>query len=79
MQKTGSIFLQAIGKPVPSTLLSLSRDVVFLVPAVIIMAANFGVTGMLWAGPTADVLAFIYTVILITHEINIMKKLKMRK
>jgi putative MATE family efflux protein len=73
MQKTGSVFLQAIGKPVQSTLLSLSRDVVFLVPAVIIMAVNFGVGGMLWAGPIADVLAFAFTVFLIGREIKKMK------
>jgi Na+-driven multidrug efflux pump len=76
MQKTGSIFLQAIGKPVQSTLLSLSRDVVFLVPAVIIMAVNFGVTGMLWAAPIADVLAFVVTVVLIGREIKAMKRLE---
>jgi Na+-driven multidrug efflux pump len=76
MQKTGSIFLQAIGKPIPSTLLSLSRDVVFLVPAVIILAVNFGVTGMLWAAPIADVLAFVCTFILIGREIKNMKKLE---
>jgi Na+-driven multidrug efflux pump len=77
MQKTGSIFLQAIGKPVESTLLSLSRDVVFLVPAVIIMAMNFGVTGMLWAAPIADVLAFVVTVMLIGRELKTMKRLEL--
>jgi Na+-driven multidrug efflux pump len=76
MQKTGSVFLQAIGKPVQSTLLSLSRDVIFLVPAVIIMSVNFGVTGMLWAAPIADILAFIFTVILIGREIKTMKLLE---
>jgi Na+-driven multidrug efflux pump len=79
MQKTGSIFLQAIGKPVQSTLLSLSRDVVFLVPAVIIMAVNFGVTGMLWAAPMADVLAFICTIVLIGRELKIMKHLEVKQ
>jgi Na+-driven multidrug efflux pump len=52
---------------------------VFLVPAVIIMAVNFGVTGMLWAAPIADVLAFIFTVILIAREIRVMKKLEIQK
>jgi Na+-driven multidrug efflux pump len=79
MQKTGSIFLQAIGKPLQSTLLSLSRDVIFLVPAVIIMAVNFGVTGMLWAAPIADILAFIFTVILIAHEIKLIRHLEVKR
>lgn len=68
IQKASSIFLQAIGKPVQSTVLSLSRDVVFLVPGVVILSRCFGVTGMLWAAPIADILAFIMTGILITAE-----------
>ena len=48
IQKASSIFLQAIGKPVKATVLSLSRDVVFLVPGVVILSSLFGVTGMLW-------------------------------
>ncbi|MDR1092489.1 MAG: MATE family efflux transporter [Prevotella sp.] len=78
MQKTGSIFLQAIGKPIQSTLLSLSRDVIFLVPAVVIMSIRFGVIGMLWAGPIADVLAFIVTIILIGREVKVMKHMEVK-
>jgi Na+-driven multidrug efflux pump len=74
MQKTGSIFLQAIGKPIESTLLSLSRDVIFLVPAVIIFSVNFGVTGMLWAAPAADVLSITLTIVLIMREIKKMPR-----
>ena len=65
VQKSGSIFLQAIGKPVQSTLLSLARDVIFFVPAVLICARLGGVTGMLWAAPIANVLAAILTAALI--------------
>jgi Na+-driven multidrug efflux pump len=79
MQKTGNIFLQAIGKPIQSTLLSLSRDVIFLVPAVIIMSIHFGIIGMLWAGPIADVLAFIVTIILIIREVKTMKRMEVKK
>lgn len=68
IQKASSIFLQAIGNPVKSTILSLSRDVVFLVPGVIILAELSGVTGMLWAAPIADILAFILTVFLVRSE-----------
>ena len=65
VQKSGSIFLQAIGKPVQSTLLSLARDVIFFVPAVLICARLGGVTGMLWAAPIADVLAALLTAVLL--------------
>lgn len=68
IQKSSSIFLQAIGKPVKATILSLSRDVVFFVPAIILLAMNFGVTGMLWAAPLADLLSAILTVFLVASE-----------
>ena len=78
VQKASSIFLQAIGKPIKSTVLSLSRDVVFLCPLVVVLSLKFGVTGMLFAAPIADVLAFIFTIILIYHEIKSIKKLENR-
>ena len=68
LQKASSIFLQSIGKPVKAPLLSLSRDVVFLVPGVVILSFAGGVTGMLWAAPIADVLAFLTTVVLVGAE-----------
>lgn len=74
IQKASSIFLQSIGKPVKSTLLSLSRDVVFLVPGVMILASRFGVTGMLWAAPIADVLALVFTVVLVRGECRVMRQ-----
>jgi putative MATE family efflux protein len=75
IQKTGSIFLQGIGKPIPSILLSLSRDVV-LIPAMIVLAVNFGVAGMLWAAPIADVLAVVFAVVLLVREMKVMKHLE---
>lgn len=68
IQKASSIFLQSIGRPVSATLLSLSRDVLFLAPGVILLSGSFGVTGMLWAAPIADVLAFAITVVFVLRE-----------
>lgn len=47
---TGTFF-QAVGKPVQATLISLSRQVLFLLPALLILPHFFGVEGALWAGP----------------------------
>lgn len=68
IQKATSIFLQSIGKPVKATVLSLSRDVVFLVPGVLILSHYFGVTGMLWSAPIADGISFFLTVLFILLE-----------
>lgn len=68
-QTVSGIFLQSIGKPVKSAIVSLSRQVVFLVPAAIILPRFLGVEGVLWSGPVADGLAFILAGIFIFLEI----------
>ena len=65
-------------KAVKSTVLSLSRDIVFLCPLVVVLSLKFGVTGMLFAAPIADILAFIFTIILIYHEINQLRNWKIK-
>ena len=67
-QTVAAIYLQAIGKPAKSALLSLSRQIIFFVPTVVILPMFLGVTGVLWTGPVADGLAFILAVILIIYE-----------
>ena len=53
------VFFQAIGKPVQATLVSLSRQVLFLLPALVILPRFLGVEGALWAGPVGDACAFV--------------------
>ncbi len=65
VQKASSIFLQSLGKPVQSTLLSLARDVLFFVPAILICARLGGIVGMLWAAGISDLLSVILTIILV--------------
>ena len=69
-QTVSAIFFQAIGKPVLSGAISLSRQIVFLIPAVMIMCNYIGVKGVLWAGPVADGLAFAFALVLIIVEIR---------
>lgn len=57
------IFFQAIGRPVPAALLSLSRQVIFLVPAMLLFGAWMGVEGILWAGPFGDGLSGVISLI----------------
>lgn len=57
------IFFQAIGKPVPATLLSLSRQIIFLIPAMLIFGYFTGVEGVLWAGPFSDGLSGVISLI----------------
>lgn len=59
------IFFQAIGRPIPAALLSLSRQIIFLIPAMLIFGALMGVEGVLWAGPFSDGLSAIVSLLTI--------------
>ena len=72
-QLVSGIFFQAIGKPAFSAILSLSRQVLFLIPAMFILPTFMGVEGVLWAGPVADGMAFILAITLLTINLRKMK------
>lgn len=67
-QTVVAVYLQAVGKPVKSALLSLSRQIIFFVPTIILLPVFMGVTGILWTGPVADGLAFLLSLILLVYE-----------
>lgn len=69
-QICSSIFFQAIGKPIRSSVLSLSRQILFLVPSAIILSSRIGVEGVLWSGPVADTMAFMLAAVLISFELK---------
>lgn len=74
-QTVAAIYLQAVGKPVKSAIVTLARQIVFLVPVAVLLPRWIGVTGVLWAGPVADSLAFILAVIFVGYEIRQLKSL----
>lgn len=70
IQIPSGIFFQAIGKSTKSAILSLSRQIVLLIPSIIILGNIFGIMGVLYAGPVADGLAFILATIFLVKEIK---------
>lgn len=75
IQKASCIFLQSIDKPYKAMILSLMRDVVILVPGVCILGLCGDLYSMLWAGPIADIGAFIVTIIFVSIETKKIKNL----
>ena len=73
VQIPSGIFFQAIGKSTKSAILSLSRQIVILIPSMIMLSHIFGIMGVLAAGPVADGLAFILATILLAREIKHLK------
>ncbi len=74
IQIPSGIFFQAIGKSVKSAILSLSRQILFLIPALVILGHMFGIMGVLSAGPVADGLAFVVASILLLLELKYLKQ-----
>lgn len=64
---------QAIGKPVHSMFMALSRQIIYLVPLVYLMAPIFGIIGFLFSAPIADLCAFITCMILYRKELKHLK------
>ena len=70
LQMCTGVLFQAIGQPVKAAVASLSKQLLFYVPAMLIVSRISGLTGVLWAGPIADALAFILCFILFVHELQ---------
>ncbi len=63
-------YFQAIGRPKHAALLSLSRQVLILIPSILILPKFFGLNGVMYAGPVADGLSSIITGIWIMAELR---------
>ena len=74
VQLISSNFFSAIGKPLKGMILSLTRQVFFLIPLILILPLFMGIDGVMFAGPIADTMAFITTVILISLEMRIISR-----
>ncbi|WP_294173063.1 MATE family efflux transporter [uncultured Clostridium sp.] len=74
VQMTASNYYQAIGKPKKSMLLGLSRQVLMLIPAFLILPKFMGLEGVWLAGPIADGIAVILSGIIIIREMRTLGK-----
>lgn len=63
-------FFPSIGKGGIGTIVSLSRQVLLLLPLIIIFPIIWGIDGVLWAGPISDGLSGILALCLVIHEMK---------
>ena len=63
-------YFQAVGKPVQALFLMLSRQVILLIPAVLILPVFFGLNGVWAALPTADFIAAAWTGVCLLLELR---------
>ena len=76
INKATFIFLQAMGKAVASTMLSMVREIVFGVGFALIMPIFFGLDGVLYSMPVSDILTAIISAIII---VKTYKQLSLKK
>ena len=65
LNKGTFIYLQALGKAFASTAVSMTREIIFGVSLPIILPIFFGLDGLLWSFPAADLLTFIIAIFFI--------------
>jgi len=75
LQSCGTTYFQAIGKSIPSIFLGMSRQFIILIPLVLILPRFFGLIGVWFAFPSADILASLITGLWMIIDIKkLMKK-----
>lgn len=74
VNKATFIYLQSLGKALLSTMLSMVRELVFGVGLSILMPQFFGLDGVLYSMPVADVLTFIVSVSCILYTMRLLSK-----
>jgi len=63
-------FFQALGKPKSAMFLSLSRQILFLIPLLLILPRFFGLDGIWYSVPICDSLSFVVAAFFVTREIR---------
>ncbi len=77
LQPITSTFFTSIGKPQKGTFLSLTRQIVFLLPLILVLPLFWGIDGIMYAAPVADCLAAAIAIVMAIKEFREMKKLEL--
>ena len=78
LQPISATFFSSIGKAYKGTFLSLTRQILFLLPLVVILPHFFGIMGVLYAGPVADLLSFAVGLRMVIVEFKNIHKLELQ-
>jgi Na+-driven multidrug efflux pump len=78
-QIIGSLYFQAVGRPRISLLLTLTRQMLILIPMILILSQLFGLKGILMAAPISDGTSFLLTAAFLIVEIRRLNGLEKEK
>lgn len=69
-QVVSTSYFQATGQPLKASVLSMMRQLILLIPMVLILSKIFGLDGILYAGPVADITSAFLVLFFAVHEIR---------
>lgn len=78
-QMVTSAFFQSIGQPRQAIIMSLTRQVIFLIPLLTILPHYWGVYGVWLSPPIADFCSVTLAIILLTRQLRLFKTLGARR
>ncbi len=79
IQAIGASWFQAIGKATESVVLTISRQIIILIPLVIILPNFMGVDGVFYSYPVSDIGSFFITILLISKENTTLRNHRMQQ
>lgn len=74
IQPMSSGFFTSIGKAKLGIVMSLTRQVLFLMPLIVVFSLIMGIDGVMYAGPIADAAAFALAILFARRELGAMKE-----
>ena len=74
IQPMSSGFFTSIGKAKLGIVMSLTRQVLFLLPLIVVFSLIMGIDGVMYAGPIADAAALSLAILFARRELVAMKK-----
>ena len=74
VQPLSSNFFTSIGKPKKGIFLSLTRQIIFLLPLIVVFPLFLGIDGIMYAGPIADFMAAMVSALMLNGELKNMGK-----
>ena len=63
-------YFQATGQPLKASVLSMLRQLILLIPLLLILPLFFGLNGLLYAGPVADICSAVIVAFFILPELR---------
>ena len=75
IQFVSSNFFASIGQPIKGVILSFTRQILFVIPLMLILPIFIGIDGVVFAGPISDLLSCLIAIYFIRREFKKINKM----